>query len=411
MNIQTTSFKHCSVPPVQSKGFVCVLDVGTTGIKAFVFDEHLSVRAKAYQKIKKVSPKNGWVEQDPQEILRVSKQVLKRAVQDSGVKTRMIKAVGITNQREATMLWDQKTGKPVYPVIGWEDTRTRAHCVSLRKTFQDDVRKQTGLSIDPYFSASKIQWILSNVDRAKRLLENNQLLFGTLDTWLLWNLCEGRPHQTDQTNASRTLLFDIQRKTWSQELLELFAIPASILPTVVSPRSRFGVINKELLGVRIPVLAVCGDQQASTYAAMRAQPTSRQSVTKVTYGTGVFLSQVIGKTFKLQKSFFTTLVPAVGKGVSFALEAKVEGSGKGVDKVLGDVPKMLRFFSRLVKKVDGLIQQLPTKPKDIVVDGGIARDGYIVEIQQEQTKIPACLQSTYDGTALGCALLVWDQVD
>ncbi len=281
----------------------------------------------------------------------------------------------------------------------------------MRKTSQTIVRKLTGLSLDSYFSASKIVWIVNHVPRAKKLLQQNRLAFGTLDSWLIWNLCEGHPHLTDETNASRTLLFDIQKKTWSDQLLTVFHIPASLLPSVVSSRSRFGVLVKELLGTTIPVLAVCGDQQASTYAAIRFQSQIKEQTTKVTYGTGVFLSQVIGKKFQLHDPFFTTLVPSIGTGSLFALEAKVEGSGNVVEEVLGDIPKMLEIFSRLVKKVDRLIQQLPVVPREIVVDGGIARDGYIVEIQQEITQIPTCVLSTYDGTALGCALLVWDQID
>lgn len=404
-------FSSCSPAIKPRNGFVVVLDVGTTGVKAFIFNGSFQIVEKAYLPLQKKRPKRGWVEQDPHEILRSSRLVLKKAIAKSGIDPRTIKGMGITNQREATILWDKKTGRTVYPVIGWEDTRTRARSAVLRKKHFSEVAQKTGLLIDSYFSATKIRWILENVPKAKTLLAQDRLLFGTIDTWLIWNFCDERPHVTDETNASRTLLFDIRRKQWATELLDLFGVPKDLLPQVLPSRSVFAHLSTSLLGGRIPILAVCGDQQASTYAAMRVGSKRPKIVTKVTYGTGVFIVQLLGKSFAWHPPFFTTLVPALGKGSAYALEAKIEGSGETVDRLLSDWPRLLFYFRRLAKQVKLMIDQLPISPEKIVVDGGIARDGYVVEIQQEALGIPACLQTPFDGTALGCALLIWDAVD
>jgi glycerol kinase len=412
MQTPKPSFKICSPLFKKRRGFVLVLDAGTTGVKAFVFDGNCQIVAKAYQKISKSHPKTGWVEQDPYEIVRASKAVLKKVA--SVVDVSDIKGMGVTNQREATVVWNRHSGKPVYPVIGWEDTRTRRVCVKMRQLHGTFIRQRTGLNVDSYFSASKIKWILDHASHAQNLA------FGTIDSWLLWNLCEHHPHITDETNASRTLLFDIHTRQWNQKLLRLFGVPNSLLPSVLPSRAHFGALAKEILGREIPIVAVCGDQQASTYAAMRAYPKNRFTLvaagpsprphtTKVTYGTGTFLVQVLGKTFSLSPSFFTTLVPAIVDGSCYALEMKIEGSGETVDRLLKNPPKLGAYFRKLSGKVNRLIVQLPRKPQRIVVDGGVARNGFVVEIQQKITGIPACLQSPYDGTALGCALLVWDQ--
>ncbi len=411
MQIPKPFFKTCSLPNKSRTGYVLVLDAGTTGVKAFVFDGNDRIIAKAYKGIGKQRPKSGWVEQDALEILRASKFVLKKAVRDSGIRRENIQALGITNQREATVLWDSKTGRPVYPVIGWEDTRTRAYCRSRTKTVEAFVRDTTGLPLDPYFSASKIRWILRRIPKSQALLKENRLMFGTIDSWLIWNLCEDHPHVTDETNASRTLLFDLRRREWSEHLLNTFEIPRSILPRVCPSRAHFGRLNSAILGKRLSVVAVCGDQQASSYAAQCVLTEHKRAVTKVTYGTGVFLVQILGSRFIAHPPFFTTLVPTRGNGSVYALEAKIEGSGETVAKLLPTLPRLLAYFSSLAKKVDRLLQKLPNKPNELIIDGGVARDGYVVEIQEKTSGIPACLQDPFDGTALGCALLVWDSVD
>jgi len=386
-----------------ARGFVLVLDAGTTGIKAFVFDGKGRVRAKVYQRIAKHTPRRGWVEQDPMEILRVSRSLLRRAVRQARVRLREVRGVGITNQREATIVWEPETGKPVYPVIGWEDTRTRALCARLSRQAGDTVRRLTGLTIDSYFSATKLRWIFDHT-------HTKDLRFGTMDTWLAWNLCKGRPHVTDETNASRTLLFDIRAKRWSRELIRLFGVNDASLPRVLPSRAWFGLLKKEVIGRPVPLLALCGDQQASTYAALRSQPASRRSVTKVTYGTGVFVVQAAGKRFFLRDGFFTTLVPALGKGSAYALEAKIEKSGERVDRLLDDRPKLAAYFKSLSSQVRRIVKRLPAAPKELVVDGGIVRDSELAAIQQQTLGLSVCVQPTFDGTALGCALLIWDML-
>lgn len=382
--------------------FVLVLDVGTSGIKAFVFDNQLRIKARAYKKIHKFRPRRGWVEQDPQEILHVSRFVLRKVIKDSDVDLKKICGLGITNQREATVVWNRKTSKPVYPIIGWEDDRTSMFCSKFKKTHGDSIRKMTGLMVDPYFSASKIRWILQNVSNKK------DLAFGTIDSWLIWNLCDGHPHVTDETNASRTLLFDIQKRKWSEGLLELFEIPKEILPKVLPSRAKFGKLKKEMLGFGCWVLGVCGDQQASAYAAIRSRPAPQKIVTKVTYGTGVFVVQTL-KQFVIQSNFFTTLIPT-RDGSGFALEGKIEKSGQTVTNLLSQHKKLHAYFEILAKNVDKLIKKLPMRPEEIVVDGGIIRDDAITEIQSKISKIPVVKLPIYDGTALGTAQLVFDQL-
>lgn len=409
MKIQKPSFKTCSPRVEPQNGVVLVLDVGTTGIKAFVFNGACHVLAKSYRKISKARPKRGWVEQDPEEILRVSVFVLRQALKDSGVSLSAIQGIGITNQREATVLWDRKTGQPVYPIIGWEDTRTRKYCRLFSGHDQHTVQQKTGLPIDAYFSASKIRWVVDHMPRVRKLMNAGQLAFGTIDSWLLWNLCDERPHVTDETNASRTLLFDLKARRWDDVLLGLFGLPSSILPVVHLSRSNFGILRKDIIGAGLPVLAVCGDQQASTYAAIRSSSSGR--FVKVTYGTGVFVAQVLESRHNLlHPPFMTTLVPN-RQGASFVLESKVEGSGEAVDRLLIDPAKLRAFLRELAVKVDGYIRLLPERPRVIIIDGGIARSSIIMELQEQISGIPVCLQTIYDGTALGTALLVWDAVE
>lgn len=409
MPTQKPFFKICSRQHKHRNDYVMVLDVGTSGVKAFVFDGEGTIRAKAYKILKKFRPKPNLVEQDPRELIEVSKKVLKKVLKDSGLKPRQIKGLGITNQREAAVVWDRKTGKPVYPVIGWEDKRTRGVCEVLRRKHNKRVQEQTGLPIDSYFSASKVQWILRHVPGVSELLEQERLAFGTIDTWLLWNLCDGNPHVTDETNASRTLLFDIRKRQWSLKLCRLFDVPMDVLPMVLPSRASFGLLSKKVFGHKIPVLAVCGDQQASSYGAMCVR-NSNMPVTKVTYGTGVFVVQVIGKRFQLHRPFFTTLVPDRRNGSAYALEAKIEGSGETVTELLAHPQKLEIYFQHLTKRVSLMLDKLPHRPRHIVIDGGIARDGIVLKIQEKVSKIPACLQDPFDGTALGCALLVWDEI-
>ncbi len=385
------------------KKHVLVLDVGTTGVKAFIFDATFKQLSKAYEKYPVRSKKKGWVEQNPEQLLKASIKVIKETVKKSKVPKSSIKSIGITNQRETTILWDTDTGKPVYPAIVWQDMRTKAFCTSLKKKWEKNVRSKTGLVLDPYFSASKVRWILKNVPKARKLASQKKLTFGTVDTWLVWHLCEGHPHVTDATNAARTLLMNIKTKKWDKDLLKLFDVPTSILPKIQAPASTFGKLKKSILGTSLPLTAIIGDQQSSFYAATQTAK-KKGLVTKVTFGTGTFVMQTLGKSFKTKDPFFTTLVPK-GKGSEFAFEAKVGVTGPEVEKRLGKPKELRKYFYEVARKVDRYIKRLPKKPIEIVIDGGATRDPSVQWVLQDVTKIQTTPMCMYDGTALGTAML------
>lgn len=388
------------------KKHVLVLDVGTTGVKAFIFDSSLNRISKSYEKYPIRSKKKGWVEQDPNQILSASINVLKEAVKKSKMPKSSIKSFGMTNQRETTILWDRGTGKPVYPAIVWQDTRTKTFCASLKRKWEKSIRSKTGLVLDPYFSATKVRWILKNVPKARELASEKKLAFGTVDTWLAWHLCESRPHVTDRTNAARTLLMNVRTKKWDGDLLKLFDVPASILPAIQASSSNFGVLKKGILGIPLPLTAIVGDQQSSFYAATQTT-TKKGPVTKITYGTGVFVMQTVGRTFKTRDPFFTILVPK-GRGSEFALEAKICVSGPDVEKRLGKPEELRAYFYKLAKQTDAYVKKLPVKPKEIIIDGGSARDGLILAIQEEISGISTQPLIMYDGTAMGTAMLQFE---
>ena len=382
------------------KKFAFVLDIGTTGIKAFVFDSDLSVLGRVYKPLRKSFPHKGYVEQNPQELLSVSKEALQEVRQICNVPERAFTGFGLTNQRETTILWDKTTGKPAYPAIVWEDERTARECRKWRKEFGETARKKTGLPITPYFSASKIWWLLKNNRRVEELLEQKNLLFGTVDTWILWNLIEGNPHLTDYTNASRTLLFNIRTLEWDDELLNIFGIPRAILPEVRPSQENFGNLKKDILGFPLPVRAVAGDQQASIYAAGTGRGT-----TKATFGTGTFVVQNIGSRFSLADGFFTTLT-ADKHQPNYSLEAKVEFYGRTIQDALSDGKPLAKLLKKLAKLVDERLRHLPVKPKSLVIDGGVTRAKELAPILNETSGIPIRTQKIFDGTALGIAKML-----
>ena len=387
-----------------NNNYILALDVGTTGIKAFVFDDALCVRGRAYESLPIIKKPGGIVEQDPFMILHKSEQVMRRVIQESNVSKEKIMAMGITNQRETTIVWDKHTGKPVHNAIVWKDSRTQTLCVRLEKQYGTYVKKKTGLPILPYFSASKIIWILQhNISTQK--LSKKQLLCGTVDSWLLWHWLEHHDHVTDYTNASRTLLFNIKTRAWDKKLLSFFNIPYTMLPRTKPSQSLFGILKKELLGISIPIRGVCGDQEASLYAAG-----TKKSTTKVTYGTGAFLLICIGNKFRTHPAFFTTLT-AGKKNAPYAFEKKVvEDCGVKVARVLGHYNELIKYLTQLTKKVSKNIQKIPFHPKEIVIDGGITQIPYLSDLQSELFQIPVRRQVLFDGTALGIAKLVKDSM-
>ncbi|NQV13662.1 MAG: hypothetical protein HQ530_05180 [Parcubacteria group bacterium] len=383
----------------QTKYFL-VLDIGTTGVKALVFNNKLEIIAEAQRPLTRFTPQPDWVEQNPSQYLSASQSVLRQAIQKSKIAPENIAGLGITNQRETTILWDKETATPIYKAIVWEDKRTAGFCESLKAKYDQIISNKTGLCLDPYFSASKIWWLLENIPEAKVLADKNKLAFGTVDSWILSNWLEGNKHLTDSTNASRTLLYDVRCLQWDEELAGIFNIPTGILPTVKPSSFQYGQLKSDILGFELPVLAVCGDQQASTYAA----GTSNGTI-KITYGTGTFLAQQIGDKFAVHQPFFTMLLASQDKPI-YAVEGKVESSAREVDAVLDKPAELHQVITHLAKKVDKYIQRLPLKPVKIVVDGGITKYKHLTDIQAEISGVPVERQRTCQSTALGVAKMM-----
>lgn len=301
--------------------YIMALDQGTTSSRCIIFDKNLTVVSKSQKEFKQYYPKQGYVEHDPMEIWGSQIGVATEALLKAFIEPSEIAAVGITNQRETTIIWDKETGVPVYNAIVWQCRRTAALCTQLKNEgLNKKIKEKTGLLLDPYFSATKIKWILDNVEGARRKAEAGKLLFGTVDTWLIWHLTGGKLHLTDYTNASRTMLFNIFEKKWDQELLEIFDIPASILPKVVPSSGYLGTCAKSIFGCEIPMGGIAGDQQA----ALCGQGCTEEGMAKNTYGTGCFLLMNTGdKKVLSEKGLITTIGYSDEKKVQYALEGSV----------------------------------------------------------------------------------------
>ncbi len=301
--------------------YLLALDQGTTSSRAIIFNPEGQMVAVAQKEFKQHYPQSGWVEHDAQEIWSSQLSVATEAIAKAGLKAAAIVAIGITNQRETTVVWDRKTGHPVYPAIVWQDRRTAEYCDELRdKGYGDLIRKKTGLIIDAYFSASKINWILRHVPGARKKAENGELAFGTIDSWLVWNLTGGREHVTDVTNASRTMLYNINTLRWDDELLELMDIPRTMLPEVKSSSEIVGETAANILAAKIPIAGIAGDQ----HAALFGQLCTRPGMVKNTYGTGCFMLMHIGDKPVLSKNnLVTTIAWQIGDVVNYAFEGSV----------------------------------------------------------------------------------------
>ena len=393
-------FKHFFIRKVKSS-YILVLDVGTSGIKAFVFDANENIVAKVNHSLSKSFPKSGWVEQNPQEIITIAKAVLRDVTKLAKVSLSNYIGFGITTQRETVLAWDKQTSEPIYPAIVWQDIRTEEWCKQQSFKHVELIRDKTGLPLDPYFSASKIRWLIKNIPKAKKLLQKKQLAVGTIDSWLLWNLVQGSPHVTDYTNASRTLLFNIKTLTWDEELLAIFDVPHDVLPVAMKSDSNYGILRKDILNIEIPILAVAGDQQASLYAAGVEAGT-----TKITYGTGTFTMQISGSEFILHEPFFTTLAINSDKQPWYALEAKATSGIENADEVLKNPVILETHLKNLVQRADDYIKYLPQKPMEVVIDGGWIRDGKILQFHKNISTFSIREQKVYDGTALGIDRLI-----
>ena len=308
------------------KKFLVAIDQGTTSSRTILFDLKGNIRFKSQLEFKQYFPKDGWVEHNPTEIWNTTLKTLKKVIKKVSDLNGNIISLGITNQRETTILWNKKTGKPIYNAIVWQDRRTQKYCEKIKK-YENYFRKKTGLFIDPYFSATKIKWILNNVKQAKKLLKSNNLLFGTVDSFLIWKLTNGRMHLTEATNASRTMLFNINNNKWDKEILKKLKIPMSILPKVQNSADNFGLTDKKIVGKEIPISAVLGDQQAAAVG----QSCFEKGSIKSTYGTGAFVIMNTGskKIFSKNKLLTTICYRLNGKN-TFALEGSIFIAGAGV---------------------------------------------------------------------------------
>ena len=310
------------------KKFLVSIDQGTTSTRSILFDIKGNILFTSQFEFKQYFPKNGWVEHDPNEIWLTTIKSLKKVINKALKLKGKILSIGITNQRETTILWNKKTGKPIYNAIVWQDRRTEKYCEYLKKKkYEKKFREKTGLFIDPYFSATKIKWILQNVKQSKNLLKSNNLLFGTVDTFLIWKLTSGKKHLTEATNASRTLLYNINNNQWDTEIIKKLKIPINILPEVKNSADDFGITDKKIVGQNIPISAVLGDQQAAAVG----QACFEKGSTKSTYGTGAFVLMNTGyKKINSKNKLLTTICYRLNNKNTYALEGSIFIAGAGI---------------------------------------------------------------------------------
>ena len=301
--------------------YILALDQGTTSSRAIIFDHEGKIRSIAQKEFTQIFPQSGWVEHDPNEIWSTQAGVAAEATVKMGINGSNIKAIGITNQRETTIVWDRNTGEPVYNALVWQDRRTAAFCDQLKKDGKTDmIRAKTGLVIDSYFSGTKIKWILDNVEGARDRANAGELAFGTVDSWLVWKFTRGKVHVTDITNASRTMLFNIRTQQWDDELLELIGIPKSMLPEVKQSSEIYGETATTIFASKIPIAGMAGDQHAALFGQMCID----KAMVKNTYGTGCFMLMNIGKEFiESKNNLLTTIAWKINGEVQYAFEGSI----------------------------------------------------------------------------------------
>jgi glycerol kinase len=309
------------------KTHILAFDASTTAASAIVFGPDGHAKASASEEIRQYYPTPGWVEHDPLEIWEKQRRVARSALERAGVTASDIAGIGITNQRETSVIWDRATGAPIGPAIVWQDRRTADYCTAMSAQLADVVARNTGLIVDAYFSASKIVWLLDNIPGARARAERGDLAFGTIDSWLVWNLTGGRSHVTDCTNASRTLLYNIRTRAWDDDLLRAFGVPASLLPEVRDSAAEFGVAAAAHLGGEVPILSAVGDQQASLFGQACFDP----GMTKCSYGTSAAIMMNTGSAQPLPaRGLVTTLAATAGGPAQYAVEGVVFNSGAAV---------------------------------------------------------------------------------
>ena len=333
--------------------YILALDQGTTSSRAIVFDKKGKMISTAQKEFKQHYPKAGWVEHDGNEIWSTQAGVAAEAITSAGLNGNNIAAIGITNQRETTLIWDRKTGKPVYNAIVWQDRRTSDYCDELKEQgLAEKFRAKTGLILDSYFSGTKIRWVLENVDGVRERAENGELAFGTMDTWLIWNFTQGEKHITDVTNASRTMIFNIHDLEWDKELLDILDIPESLLPEVRQSSEVYGKTKTTMFASEVPIAGIAGDQQAALFGQRCIDP----GMVKNTYGTGCFMVMNTGeKPIKSENNLLTTIAWQVVGKVDYALEGSIF--------IAGAVVQWLRDELGLIRKSSD-IEKLAASVKD-----------------------------------------------
>ncbi len=455
------------------KKYIVALDQGTTSSRTIVFDHDGNIVSVAQKEFPQIFPQPGWVEHNPREIWSSQASTIIEALVNGNISTEAIAAVGITNQRETTLVWDAETSEPIYNAIVWQDGRTAAFCNEPELLQQEQkIREKTGLILNPYFSASKIRWILDHVEGAREKAEAGKLRFGTVDTWLIWNLTKGKEHVTDVSNASRTLLYNIHTLEWDDELLEIFGIPRSMMPEVHASSEVYGYTDTSIVNRQIPIAGIAGDQQAALFGQMCTEAGS----VKNTYGTGCFLLMNTGdKAIYSQNRLLTTIAWKIGNQVTYALEGSifVGGSvvqwlrdGLGVIKKSRDIEKLalsvednggvyfvpaltglgapywdpdakgtitgltrgttLGHIARATDEgiafqtmdiVNAMRKDAGIDLGDLKVDGGASRDNYLLQVQADVlgTKVvrPTIVETTAKGAAYlaGLAVGFWKDID
>ncbi len=445
-----------------NRKYVLALDQGTTSSRSIVFDDQGNVVAMAQKEFSQIFPKPGWVEHDPEEIWNSQLYTAKEAIRRAGIEFGQIASIGITNQRETTVVWDKKTGTPIYNAIVWQDRRTADTCNALKKKkdFEKYVRDNTGLVIDSYFSGTKIKWILDNVKGARKKAEVGELLFGTIDSWLVWKLTDGSLHITDYSNASRTLLFNIKTLKWDQKLLDAMEVPLLMLPYVTDSSRIYGFTHRAVFDVEIPIAGIAGDQQAALFG----QACFNAGMAKNTYGTGCFMLMNTGnKMVKSKHGLITTIAWGIGGKVEYALEGSIFIAGAAVQwlrdglKVI-DAASESEYHATSVESSEGVyvvpafaglgapywnmdargaifgltrgttkahlvratLESITYQTKDVLmameqdsgiklkslrVDGGACANNFLMQFQSDMLGVPVDRPKVTETTALGAAYL------
>ncbi len=443
------------------RDYFLAIDAGTTSSRTVIFDSKGDIAAIAQQEFPQIYPQKGWVEHDPMVIWDTQRSTIHRAIEKAGIEPTQIVAIGITNQRETTVVWDKITGKPVYNAIVWQCRRTAAICDKLRANGKAEmIFEKTGLILDPYFSATKIRWILEDIPEARRLCDENRLMFGTIDSWLLYNLTGGNVHSTDFSNASRTMLFNINTLQWDDELCDLFGVPKHMLPDVCPSGHSFGMMEKSILGTEIPITAMIGDQQAALFG----QLCFHTGDAKMTYGTGGFILSNIGHKPILSKNRLLTTIAWQFNGKTvyaeegsvfiagaaiqwlrdnlgiidnsaesdrFAADANPEHglvfvpafTGLGAPYWRSDAKGLIYGITRDTGKreiVRACLEGIAFSTKDVVdaiskdtgidllalkVDGGASANNFLMQFQSDILNIPVERPVVFETTAQGAALL------